>query len=318
MRIVVLDGHTLNPGDNSWAPVEALGEVTVYARTRDAEIVERAAGADIVLTNKTPITAAVLAELPNLKFISVLATGYNVVDVRAARRRGIPVSNVPEYSTNSVAEHVFALLFEFFHHTAQLNRAVHEGEWVGSTDFCFWHDPLVELYGKQIGIIGFGRIGRRVGLLAHTFGMQVLAHDIDQDSPPGYEPFAWASIEDVFTRADIVSLHCPQTETNVGMVNQALLTKMKRSAILVNAARGGLVDEHDLAAALNNGTIAGAALDVLSSEPPTADNPLLSAKNCLITPHVAWATVEARRRMMEITARNIQAFVNGHPINVVN
>ncbi len=318
MRIVVLDGYTLNPGDNSWQPVEAFGELTVFDRTPESMLVQRAAAADIILTNKTPVSTESLASLPNLKFVSVLATGYNIVDVRAARQRGIAVANVPEYSTHSVAEHVLAMVFEFFHHAVRLSHLVHEGRWVTSDDFSFWEQPLVELSGKRMGIIGFGRIGRRVGQLAHGLGMEILAHDVVRDPTPSYAPFAWKSVAEVFAESDIVTIHCPQTEDNKGMVNRELLSTMKPNALFINAARGGLVCEQDLADALNAGVIAGAGIDVLSEEPPRADNPLLHARNCLITPHVAWATVEARRRMMAVTAGNIAAFIEGHPINVVN
>lgn len=318
MRIVVLDGYTLNPGDNSWQPVEALGDVTVFDRTPASLVVERAAEADVVLTNKTPMPAEVLADLPKLRFVSVLATGYNIVDCHAARQLGITVSNVPEYSTSSVAEHVLAMALEFFHHAARLSRLVHDGRWVASQDFSFWEQPLVELNGKRMGIVGFGRIGRRVGQLANVLGMEVLAHDVRHDDAPSYEPFAWRSMEDLFAESDIITLHCPQTEENTGMVNRRLLSKMKSTAILINAARGGLVCSEDLAEALDEGVIAGAAIDVLEDEPPRSDHPLLHAKNCLITPHVAWATVEARRRMMAVTVQNIAAFIEGHPINVVD
>lgn len=318
MRIVVLDGYTLNPGDNPWEPVETLGDLTVYARTARELVIPRARDADIVLTNKTPIDAATIRALPQLKFISVLATGYNIVDVEAARRRGIPVANVPEYGTNSVAEHVFAVTFELVRRAAELDQLVHQDAWSTQPDFCFWKHPLYELHGKRMGIIGFGRIGRRVGALASAFGMEVIAHDIRQDNPPTYASFAWASVEQVFAEADIVTLHCPQTDANWRLVSAGLLGTMKRTALLVNAARGGLVDEADLCTALNNGIIAGAAVDVLSAEPPAADHPLLHAKNCLITPHVAWAAVEARRRMTAITADNIRSFIAGTPINIVH
>lgn len=318
MNIVVLDGYALNPGDNPWDPVECLGHMTTYDRTPIEEIVPRSIEADIILTNKTPLTADTIAQLPNLKMISVLATGYNLVDIEAARSRDIPVSNVPEYSTGSVAEHVFSMILEFFHHSARLSQLVHAGGWQQSEDFCFWETPLGELAGKRLGIIGMGRIGRRVAKLAHAFGMDVIAHDLRHDSPPDFQPFAWKTINEVFAESDVVTLHCPQTDETTGMVNRALLETMKPTAILVNAARGGLVHEVDLADALNRGVIAGAALDVLSTEPPGSDNPLLKAKNSLITPHVAWATTEARKRMMKITAGNIKAFLDNRAQNVVN
>jgi glycerate dehydrogenase len=318
MRIVVLDGYTLNPGDNPWTEVAQLGDLTVFDRTSAADVAQRAAGADIVLTNKTPITAETLGLLPDLKFVSVLATGYNVVDVAAARRRSIPVSNVPVYGTDSVAQFVFALLLDLCHHVSLHSSLVHEGEWTRRSDFCFWNTPLVELAGKKMGVVGFGRIGRRVGELAHAFGMEVVAHDTYHGSEPDYSPFKWAAIGDLFAECDIVSLHCPLTAENTGMVNEALIGRMKPEAILINTSRGPLVNETDLAAALAAGRISGTAVDVVSTEPIAADNPLLSAPNCLITPHIAWATSAARKRLMHTTAGNIRAFIAGQPVNVVN
>ncbi|MDY7010685.1 MAG: D-2-hydroxyacid dehydrogenase [Planctomycetota bacterium] len=318
MKIVVLDGKTLNPGDNPWDAVEKLGELTVYDRTADDEILQRAAGAEVLLTNKTPLSAETLEQLDSLRFISVLATGYNVVDVEAAGRRGVVVSNVPIYATDSVAQFTFAMLLELCHHVGSHDSAVKAGRWAESGNFCFWDFPLVELAGKKMGIVGFGRIGRRVGELAHAFGMEVLAADVNQVNPPEYEPFQWVEVEELFTTADVVSLHCPQTSDNVGMVNRELLGRMKAGAFLINTSRGGLIVEADLAGALNAGQIAGAALDVVSTEPIKPDNPLLSAQNCLITPHIAWAALAARRRLMATTAENIAAFVAGKPINVVS
>jgi glycerate dehydrogenase len=318
MKIVVLDGHTLNPGDNPWDAVAALGELTVYERTPASQVAERAGNAEIVLTNKTVIDGQALAALPSLRFISVTATGYNVVDVESARRQGIAVSNVPEYGTNSVAQHTIALLLALVNRPERHDQLVRQGEWQRCGEFCFWDAPLVELAGKQMGIVGFGRIGRRVGELARALGMTVLASSAKPGSPPGYQPFAWRSTEQVFAEADVISLHCPLVRDNQGLVNRGRIARMKPSALLINTARGGLVHERDLADALNEGRIGGAALDVLSAEPPTPDNPLLTAKNCLITPHVAWATVEARRRLMAVTAMNVAAFLRGEPINVVN
>ncbi|MCI0498849.1 MAG: D-2-hydroxyacid dehydrogenase [Planctomycetales bacterium] len=318
MKIVILDGFTLNPGDNPWTAVESLGNVTVYDRTPAEKIIERAAGADILVTNKTPLTAKTLAQLPDLKFVSVLATGYNVVDVQAARQRNIPVSNVPIYGTDSVAQFVFALLLELCHHAALHSQQVKDGAWTSNPDFCFWKTPLIELAGKTMGIVGFGRIGRRVGKLADAMGMKVIAHDLYKGDTPDYPSFAWAEIDALFRQSDVVSLHCPQTTDNVGFVNAALLSTMKPTAFFINTARGPLVHEADLAAALNRGTLAGAAVDVVSAEPIKAENPLLTAKNCLITPHIAWATLEARQRLMRTTAENIRGFMNGRPVNVVN
>lgn len=318
MNITVLDGYTLNPGDNPWTELEALGDLTVYDRTAENEILERASPADIVLTNKTPLDAATLPRLPKLKFISVLATGYNVVDTDTAGSRGVPVSNVPEYGTPSVAQHVLAMMLHFARQCGLHSQSVHEGEWRQCTDFCFWKTPQVELVGKRLGIVGFGRIGRCVGQLAHALGMEVLAFDTRRNEPPDYTPFAWRSIEEIFAESDFVTLHCPQTAENAGMVDRNLLEHMRPHAVFINTARGGLVNEEDLATALNQNQIGGAALDVLSAEPPSADNPLLRAKNCLITPHIAWATLEARRRLMDITVENVRAFLRGAPRNVVN
>jgi glycerate dehydrogenase len=271
-----------------------------------------------VLTNKTPLNADTLQRLPGLKLISVLATGFNVVDVDAARELEITVSNVPVYGTDTVAQHVMAVLLTHCHNPVLHDQAVRAGEWQTSGDFCFWKSPLIELAGKRMGIIGFGRIGLRVGQLANALGMEVAAFDVKQDDPPSYQPFKWSTIEEIFAESDVVSLHCPQTADNEGMVNRTLLRKMKSTAFFINAARGGLIVEQDLAHALNEGWIAGAALDVFSVEPPDRDNPLLTAQNCLITPHIAWATVEARRRLMAVTAQNVAAYANGKPINVVN
>jgi len=318
MRMVVLDGHTLNPGDNPWEAVAALGELTVHDRTAPGQVVPRAAGAGIILTNKTPISAETLSALPELKFISILATGYNIVDVAAAADRGVVVSNVPVYATDAVAQFTFALLLEFCHRAGDHASAVAGGRWAACEDFCFWLAPQVELAGKRMGIVGFGRIGRRVGQLAHAFGMEVLAADVSRAEPPPYGPFAWADVAELFAAADVVSLHCPQTPRTAGMVNAELLARMKPSAFLINTSRGGLVVEADLAEALNAGRIAAAAVDVVSAEPIAPDNPLLTAKNCIVTPHIAWASLEARRRMMAVTAENVAAFLAGRPINVVS
>ncbi len=318
MKIVVLDGYTLNPGDNSWDGVESLGSLIVHDRTSEAEIVSHASVADVLLTNKTPLTRKTIEQLPNSKFVSVLATGFNVVDTIAACERGIPVSNVPVYGTDTVAQHVFAVLLHLIHHPGEHDAAVRTGEWQKRQDFSFWLSPLTELAGKTMGIVGFGRIGRKTAEIAHAFGMYVIAHDVSQGNPPNYDRFAWSSIDELFKQSDVVSLHCPQTADNKQFVNAKLISKMKPTAILINAARGTLINESELATALNAGAIAGACLDVVSVEPISADNPLLNAINCLITPHMAWATVEARRRLMQTTAENIAAFQSGKPINVVN
>lgn len=317
MKIVVLDGYTLNPGDNPWTEVEKLGEFTVYDRSAADQVIERARDAEIVLTNKTPLSRETIAKLPRLQFIGVLATGYNIVDIEAARERDIPVSNVPVYGTDAVAEYVFALVTNHFRRPVLHAELVQKGEWKKSGDFSFWRTPLAELAGKTIGIVGFGRIGRRVGELAAAFKMEVLAHDTYHGNPPDYG-FAWSEVDELFSRSDVVTLHCNQTPENTEMVNKALLSRMKPSAFFVNTARGGLVNERDLADALNNEALAGAAVDVVSSEPIKEDNPLFSARNILVTPHIAWAALEARIRLMETTAENIRAFQAGKPINVVN
>lgn len=315
MQITVLDGLTLNPGDNPWTEIGKFGALTVFDRTPGELVISRATGADIILTNKTLLGAQTLAQLPQLKFISVLATGYNVVDVQAARGLGIPVSNVPAYSTDSVAQFTFALLLEMCHHVGHHSREVHLGRWSKSVDFCFWDTPLIELAGKTMGIVGLGRIGRQVGQLAQAFGMKVLAYTRNPQALPGIQ---CKSLQEVLSLSDVISLHCPLTSENQGMLDKRLLGLMKPGAMLINTARGPLVNEADLAAALNNGQLAGAAVDVVSREPIEESNPLLAAPNCIITPHLAWATLEARVRLMKTTTENIAAFIQGRPINVVN
>ena len=317
MKIVVLDGHTLNPGDNPWTEVAGLGELTVHERTPTDQIVERARDAEIVLTNKAPLSAATLAALPKLKFISVLATGFNIVDTAAARAGGIAVSNVPIYGTDTVAEFVFALLLDFYRQPQRHSDLVKQGAWMESGDFCFWRTPQVELAGRTIGIVGFGRIGRRVGELAAAFKMNVRVSGPVRGEPPAYA-FERRELTELFEGSDVVTLHCKLTPENTGMVNRALVGRMKRDAYLINTARGALVNEADLAEALNADRIAGAALDVVSLEPIRPDNPLLTAKNVTLTPHIAWAALAARRRLMRTTADNIRAFLAGKPVNVVN
>ncbi len=318
VKIVILDGNRVNPGDNPWDRVAALGDLSIFDRSAPEEILDRCQGADIVLTNKTPLTRDTIDSLSGLKFISVLATGYNIVDVDAARDRNIPVSNVPVYGTNAVSQFVFALMLELCHHAGLHHQVVVEGEWTNSVHWSYWKTPLFELSGKTMGIIGFGRIGRRVGEIAHAFGMPVLAADLFPDNPPAYKPFAFVENEEVFRRADVVSLNCSLTPENEGLVDQHLLSLMKKKALLINASRGQLVNEQDLADALNSGVIAGAALDVVSTEPIKPDNPLLKASNCIITPHIAWAALEARQRIVLTTAQNIEAFLAGEPQNIVN
>jgi glycerate dehydrogenase len=318
MKIVVLDGERLNPGDNPWDELAAFGDLAVYDWSDPHEVVDRAGDAEIVLTNKSLVMRESIDRMPKLRYISVLATGYNSVDVRAARERNIPVSNVPVYGTDSVAQYVFALLLELCHHVGLHGAAVHTGEWENSGTWSLYKTPLVELVSKTMAVVGFGRIGRRVGELAHAFGMHVLAVDIREENPPDYEPFAFVPLRKAFREADVVSLNCALTAENEGMVDRELLASMKSNAFLINAARGPLIREADLRDALNQGVIAGAALDVVSTEPIRADNPLREAKNCLITPHIAWASLEARRRLMRTTAENIAAFLRGKPQNVVN
>lgn len=317
MKIVALDGYTLNPGDTSWAPIEALGDFTVYDRSTPDEVVERAFPAGALMTNKAVLTDEIFRQLPNLKYVTVTATGYNVVDVRAARQRGIPVSNVPEYSTNSVAQHVFALILNSIHMPYEHDRAIRAGKWQEAGEFCFTLQPLTELVGKTMGIIGFGRIGQAVARIANALGMHVLACNPQWKDVQGIR-FQWCSLKKLVQTSDFVSLHCPQTEVTAGMVDKAFLESMKPTAVLINVSRGGLVVEQDLADALNKGTIAKALVDVVSVEPITDNNPLLAARNCLISPHIAWATVESRQRLIEITAENIRAFQIGNPINLVD
>lgn len=318
MRIVVLDGYTLNPGDNPWDGLAALGELTVHDRTAAGDVVARAAGAEIVLTNKTVVDAAALAQLPELRFIAVLATGYNVVDVAAARAAGVPVANVPVYGSVDVAQHTLALLLELCHRVGDHARAVREGAWSKSPDFCFWLAPPRTLEGQTLGIVGYGRIGRRVAAIGRALGMQVLASSRLERPSGGEPPDGWRTIPDLFAEADVISLHCPLTEDNAGFVNAALLARVRPGALLINTARGGLIDEAALAAALAEGRLAGAALDVLSREPPPPDHPLLQAPRCLVTPHIAWASLAARQRLMAATVNNVRAFLAGKPVNIVN
>ncbi len=317
MKIVVLDGYTLNPGDLSWEGLEAFGELDVHDRSAPELVVERAQGAEIVLTNKSLIPAEAIAELPEMKFVSVLATGFNVVDVAAARERGIPVSNVPGYGTQAVAQIAIAHMLNLAQRVQAHSDSVHDGKWTDCPDFCFWDHTLVELAGKTLGIVGLGSIGEAVARLAQAFGMRVIAATRDplKPMPQGIERVA---IEDLFRDSDFVSLHCPLTEQTEHIINEKSLALMKPSAMLINTGRGPLVDEQALADALNAGRIAGAGLDVLSVEPSNADNPLLGAKHCVITPHIGWATLESRSRLMDITVANIEAFLRGEPQNVVN
>ncbi|MFM8706906.1 MAG: D-2-hydroxyacid dehydrogenase [Planctomycetia bacterium] len=319
--IVILDGHTANPGDLGWGEIEAIGPCVVHPRTAVADVVARARDADILLTNKTVISREAIAALPRLKCIGVLATGYNIVDVEAAKERGIPVCNVPEYSTPNVAQAVFALLLELTNHTGHHAQTVRAGRWSACEDFCYWDGDLVELAGLTLGLVGYGRIGRAVAAVGHAFGMRVIAH---RRSAPAGSADEFASLVDLPTllrESDVVSLHCPLTPETRDLIDAETLGLMKPTAFLINTSRGPLVNEADLAKALDEGRIAGAGLDVLSVEPPPASNPLLQlhqSRNCIITPHIAWATRNARRRLIEVTAANLRAFVAGRPQHVVN
>ena len=318
MKIVILDGYTLNPGDLSWEPLKELGEVTVYERTAPKDVYKRAEGAEVVFTNKVVLDEAVLEKLPSLKYIGVLATGYNVVDVEAAARKGIVVTNIPAYSTSSVAQMAFAHILNIVQRVGYYAQEVSNGKWSRQADFSFWDAPLHELDGKKIGIIGFGNTGRATARIAVGFGLDVYAYTSKSAMELPADVHKCPSMDELFRKCDIVSLHCPLTETTRELVDARKLELMKSSAILINTGRGGLVNEQDLADALNSGTIAAAGLDVLSSEPPRADNPLLKARNCFITPHQAWATKEARVRLMQLAVNNLKAFLEGKPVNVVN
>ena len=318
MKIVVLDGYTLNPGDLSWDALKQLGELVVYDRTAADKVVERAAGAEIIFTNKTPVSEDTLNQLPSLKFIGVLATGFNIVNTEVAKVRGVIVANVPGYGTTSVVQMTFALLLELCHHVQRHSDTVMEGKWASSADWCYWDFPLVELSGKTIGIIGFGRIGQQVGDVATAFGMNIIGNSRTQTDQSRRKNFKWASIPELLKQSDIVSIHCPLFPETKGLINKESLNWMKKSSFLLNTSRGPIIVDEELADALNNDLIAGAGIDVLSVEPPSKDNPLFKAKNCIITPHIAWATKEARVRLMNITIKNLAAFLNGNPVNVVN
>lgn len=316
-NIVVLDGYALNPGDLDWEPLKALGHVKIYDRTPEEQVAARAKDAQILLTNKAVISAATIAQLPVLEYIGVMATGYNVVDIAAATARKIPVSNVPAYSTASVAQLTFALILELCHHTGLHADSVRAGEWGRSADFSYWKTPLVELEGRTLGIVGLGQIGRAVAGIALAFGMKVIAHHRHPERDR-MEGVSFVDMATCFREADIISLHCPLNQDNREFVNAALLRTMKKTAFIINTSRGPLIREADLAAALKEGVIAGAALDVLSTEPPAADNPLITAPNTVITPHIAWATQAARSRLMHIAVENVRSFLNGLHQNNIN
>lgn len=318
MKIVVLDSFALNPGDLSWDWLEKLGECEIHHRTPKEKILERCKGAEIVLTNKTPLTAETLEKLPDLKYIALLSTGYNIVDCEYAKSRGIPVSNIPAYSTNAVAQLTFSLILEITNAVGLHSESVKSGDWSTCPDFCYWKTPLTELCGKTLGIVGFGQIGQAVADIAEAFKMNVIAvsgHETDQSHRKN---FKWVDMETLATQSDIISFHCPLTEKTTGLVNNDFIGKCKDGAIIINTSRGPVVNDKDLADALNNGKLGGAGLDVLTVEPPKSDNPLLSAKNCFITPHIAWAGFETRERLMNILKENFTAYLNGNPQNVVN
>ena len=320
MKIVILDGYTENPGDLSWDALAALGELTVYdrsSRTDQQEAIDRIGDAEIVITNKTPITRAVLDACPSVRFIGVLATGYNVVDTACARERGIPVSNVPAYGTAAVGQFTIALLLEICHHVAHHSETVFAGKWEHCPDFCYWDYPLIELDGKTMGIIGFGRIGQATGRIARALGMRVLATG-SRPCPEGEAIAEYTDLDTLLANSDVIALHCPLFPETAGIINRETIATMKDGVILLNSARGGLVVEQDLADALNSGKVAAAGLDVVSTEPIQGDNPLLKAKNCIITPHIAWGSKESRQRIMDCTVKNVQAFLAGKPVNTVN
>lgn len=317
MKIVILDGYALNPGDLSWECLNRFGVVTVYDRTPAELIIPRIGDAEIILLNKTPITDETLAVCPSVKLICVLATGYNVVDCDAAKKRGIPVCNVPAYGTAAVAQFTFSLLLELCNAVGHHSDSVHKGDWCRSIDFCYWQTPQMELAGKTMGIIGFGRIGRAVGTIAKAFGMRVIAYNRSRCAE-GEAIGEYVDLNTLFHEADIISLHCPLTPQTEGIINTSSIAKMKNGAILLNTARGQLIVEKDLAEALAAGKLRGAAVDVVTKEPMEATNPLLTAPNCIITPHMAWSPVESRQRIMDCTVKNIRSFLDGNPVNTVN
>ncbi|SDI35332.1 D-2-hydroxyacid dehydrogenase [Propionivibrio dicarboxylicus] len=318
MKIVVLDGYTLNPGDLSWSGIEQFGEVVVHDRTAPEQIMERLAGAEIVFTNKTPLTREHFAANPQLRFVGVLATGYNVVDIVTAKERKIPVCNIPTYGTMAVAQFAAALMLELCHRVGRHADSVKAGDWSRGNDFCYWLNPLIELDGKTLGVVGFGRIGQAFGRIAQAFGMKIIAVDEYPNKALESATLRYGTLDELYAEADVISLHCPLFDNNKGMINKSAIAKMKPGVLILNTSRGPLINEADLAEALAAGKVAGAGVDVLSSEPPALTNPLLSAPNCIVTPHIAWATKEARSRLMDIATDNLAAFLKGAPKNVVN
>lgn len=318
LKIVILDGYTENPGDLSWDALAKFGELTVYDRTKAEDVVARIGDADVVYTNKTPITRATLDACPNLKFISVLATGYNVIDIEAAKERNIPVTNIPTYGTDAVSQFAIALLLEMCHHVGEHSEAVKNGEWTNNLDWTFWKHPLIELSGKTMGIIGFGRIGQGTGRIAEALGMKVLAYDAHKRPELITDTCRYVELDELFRESDFISLHCPLFKETEGIINKENIAKMKDGVKIINTSRGPLIVEEDLKDALNSGKVSGAGVDVVSTEPIRADNPLLQAKNIYITPHIAWAPKESRQRLMDVAVENMRAFAEGTPINVVN
>jgi len=320
MKIVVLDGYTLNPGDLSWDKIKEFGELKVHDRTdfNPIEVLRTIGNAEIVLTNKTPLSKYVLSKAPNIKYIGVLATGYNVVDFNTAKKLGITVTNIPVYSTKAVAQFTMALLLEMCHHVGNHNNAVQKGDWTKSIDFSFWNTPLIELSGKTMGIIGFGKIGQETAKIAQAFGLNILAYNRSRNMELESDTCKYVELDELLKSSDIISLHCPLSESTQGIINKETIAKMKDGVMVINTSRGGLIDESDLKNALNSGKVFGAAVDVVSIEPIKADNPLLNAKNCIITPHIAWAPKASRSRLMRMAAENLEAYLKGSPINVVN
>lgn len=318
MKIVILDGYTENPGDLSWGGIEALGDLTVYDRTPSDQIVERIGDAKAVYVNKVPITKETIQACPNMKFIGVLATGYNVVDTEAAKEAGIVVTNIPTYGTDAVAQYTMALLLELCHHVGEHSDAVKKGDWTNNKDWTFWNYPLIELAGKTLGIIGFGRIGQRTAEIAQAFKMNILAYDEYPNKDLESDNCKYVSLDELLADSDVISLHCPLFPSTEGIINKDTISKMKDKVLIINTSRGPLIVEEDLKNALNSGKVAGAAVDVVSTEPIQMDNPLLEAKNMIITPHIAWAPKESRQRLMDVAVDNLKAFIDGTPQNVVN
>ena len=319
MKIVILDGYTENPGDLSWEGFEALGDLTVYDRTTDhSQIAVRIGDAEIILTNKTPVSREIMGACPKLKYIGLLATGYNVVEVKAAKEAGITVTNIPTYGTDAVSQYAIALLLELCHHIGEHSDCVKRGDWTKNKDWCFWNHPLIELAGKTMGIIGFGRIGQGTARIAQAMGMKVLAYDTSHTPELVSDTCTYASLDQVFASSDVITLHCPLFPETEGIINKDTISRMKDGVMIINNSRGPLIVEADLRDALNSKKVAGAAVDVVSTEPISMDNPLLDADNCIITPHIAWAPKESRQRLMEIAVKNLEAFLNGAAQNVVN